>query len=112
MSREATERGFGTLFDRQGRLNAYLVLGFIRSQIDLLTKTPNETKAQNEASKVDEAPHEVSKIDKIMEIVDDLTLDRRKYSFHDLFTALNEGDFSEERKAMFNTCLELIGIRE
>ena len=103
MSRESTDRGIGTWFERQSRLNTYLVLGFIRSQIDLVRKTYDED--QNEVS-------EVSGIDKIMEIVDDLTLSLGEYSFHDLFTALNEGDFSEERKAMFNACLDLIGIRE
>jgi len=92
MSRETSEIAIGREFERQGRLNSYLVLGFIRLQIEAQTEVPE--------------------IDKIREIVNDLTLDRGKYSFHDLFTALNEEDFSEERKVMFNTCLELIGIRE
>jgi len=103
LSREATERGIGALLERQRRLNVHLVLGFIRSQIDFVRKTSDE--AQNEVS-------EVSGIDKITEIIDDLTLDLGEYSFHDLLTALNEEDFSEERKAMFNACLDLIGIRD
>lgn len=92
MSREATEIAISDRFARQGRLNAYLVLGFIRLQI--------------------EAQNEVQELDKIREILDDLILNLGEYSFHDLFIALNEGDFSEKRKAMFNACLELIGIRE
>jgi len=92
MSRETSEIAIGRMFERQSSLNAYLVLGFIRLQI--------------------EAQTEVQELDKIREILDDLTLDLGGCSFHDLFTALNEEDFSEKRKVMFNTCLELIGIRE
>jgi len=92
MSREFAEREIGRMFGRQGRLNSYLVLGFIRLQIEAQTEVPE--------------------IDKIREIVNDLIFDRGEYSFHDLLTALNEENFSEERKVMFNTCLELIGIKE
>ena len=92
MSRESAERQIGVLFERQGRLNSYLVLGFIRLQIEAQTEVPE--------------------IDKIREIIVDLTLDQGEYTFNDLLIVLNEEDFSEERKAMFNACLELIGIRE
>jgi len=92
MSRETAEIAIGRMFERQDRLNSYLVLGFIRLQI--------------------EAQKEVPEIDKIREIVEDLTLGLGEYSFHDLFIALNEENFSKERKAMFNTCLEMIGTRE
>ena len=92
MSRETSEIAIGREFERQGRLNAYLVLGFIRLQIEAQTEVPE--------------------IDKIREIIVDLTLDQGEYTFNDLLIVLNEGDFSEERKAMFNACLELIGIRE
>lgn len=90
MSRETAEIAIGKQFELQGRLNAYLVLGFIRLQIEAQTE---------------------GEVDKIREILEDITLDLGKYTFHDLFIALNEADFSEKRKTMFNTCLELIGIR-
>jgi len=116
------EIAISRMFDHQAQLNRLLVFNLISLENDLLiekTRVQTMEKIFTEANVFEDWPPrtqvdgelvDIETMDKLSEILSDLTHDQGPHTIQDLIAEVNQKDFLPEKKKLFKELLIQIGI--